>query len=60
MKIHQLTTDEALRSLQSGPAGLLADQAARRLVEFGPNQVARARRESVCCSFPRNSSTSWP
>ncbi len=47
MKIHQLTVDEALRSLQSGPAGLSADQATRRLVEFGPNEVMRARRESV-------------
>src|SRR4029079_1272325 len=51
MKIHQLTADEALRSLQSGPAGLSADQAARRLVEFGPNQVVRARRESVLWQF---------
>jgi sodium/potassium-transporting ATPase subunit alpha len=47
MKIHQLTADEALRSLQSGPAGLSADQAGRRLVEFGPNQVVRARRKSI-------------
>lgn len=51
MKIHQLTADEALRSLQSGPAGLSADQATRRLVEFGPNQVVRARRESVLRQF---------
>ena len=41
MKIHQLATNEALRSLQSRPEGLSADQAARRLVEFGPNQVVR-------------------
>lgn len=53
VKIHQLTADEALRSLQSGPAGLSADQAARRLVEFGPNQVVRARRESVVWQFVR-------
>lgn len=51
MNIHQLTADEALRSLQSGPGGLSADQAARRLVEFGPNQVVRARRESVVWRF---------
>jgi sodium/potassium-transporting ATPase subunit alpha len=53
MKIHQLTADEALRSLQSGPAGLSADQAARRLVEFGPNQFVRAPRESVVWQFIR-------
>ena len=41
MKIHQLTTNEALRSLQSGPRRLGSDQAARRLVEFGSNQVVR-------------------
>jgi sodium/potassium-transporting ATPase subunit alpha len=53
MKIHQFTAGEALRSLQSAPAGLSADQAARRLVEFGPNQVVRARRESVLWQFSK-------
>lgn len=53
MKIHQLTAEEALRSLQSGPAGLSADQATRRLIEFGPNQVVRAQRESVAWQFIR-------
>lgn len=53
MKIHQLTVDAALRSLQSGGQGLSADQAARRLVEFGPNQVVRARRESVLWQFSK-------
>ena len=53
MKIHQLTVDEALRSLQSDPAGLSADKAASRLVEFGPNQVVRARRESVLWQFSK-------
>ncbi len=47
MKIQQLTPDEALHSLQSGPNGLSAGEARRRLQEFGPNQVVRARRESV-------------
>ena len=51
MKIHQLTPDEALRSLQSGPAGLSADIARRRLTEFGPNQVVRTQRESVLRQF---------
>lgn len=36
MKIRQPTADEALRSLQSGPTVLSADQAARQLIEFGP------------------------
>jgi hypothetical protein len=34
MKIHQLTTNEACAACKSSPAGLSADQAARRLVEF--------------------------
>lgn len=53
MKIHQLTQDEALASLQSGPQGLSAEEARRRLLEFGPNQVVRARRESVLWRFIR-------
>lgn len=53
MKIHQLTADEAIRSLQSGLTGLSAEQAVRRLVEFGPNEVVRARRESVLWQFFR-------
>ena len=53
MKIQQLTPENALRSLQSGPAGLSADQAARRLVEFGPNQVVRAPHESAVWQFVR-------
>ena len=53
MKIQQLTPDEALRSVHSGPTGLSADQARRRIQEFGPNQVARARRESVLWQFAK-------
>lgn len=53
MKIHQLTADEALLSLQSGPTGLSADQAARRLGEFGPNQVVRPQHESVLWQFSK-------
>ncbi|HTI51856.1 MAG TPA: HAD-IC family P-type ATPase, partial [Planctomycetaceae bacterium] len=51
MKIQQLTPDEALASLQSGPQGLSAEKARRRLLEFGPNQVVRARRGSVLWKF---------
>ena len=39
MKIHHLSIDDAYRSLQSRPGGLRADEAARRLVEYGPNEV---------------------
>lgn len=47
MKIHRLTPEDALQSVQSGPAGLSVAEAGRRLREYGPNQVTRARREPV-------------
>jgi calcium-translocating P-type ATPase len=43
MKIHHLSVDEALQSLHSGPTGLSAAEAERRLREFGPNRVEPAR-----------------
>ncbi len=51
MKIHQLTVDEALKSLQTSPNGLLSTEAKRRLVEFGPNQVERVRGEFLIFRF---------
>ena len=39
MNIATLPADQALASLSSGPAGLSAAEAARRLGEFGPNRV---------------------
>jgi len=41
--IHRLRPEDALASLRSGVAGLTNAEAARRLREFGPNQLARAR-----------------
>jgi sodium/potassium-transporting ATPase subunit alpha len=41
MRIQQLSVDEALESLRSGLEGLSADEAGRRLREFGPNQILR-------------------
>jgi magnesium-transporting ATPase (P-type) len=43
MKIHLLTADEAVRSLRSAPEGLDRVEARRRLLEFGPNRLERAR-----------------
>jgi hypothetical protein len=36
MKIHQLSVEDALRSLRSKPEGLSSEEALRRLREFGP------------------------
>lgn len=51
MKVHHLTVEAAYRSLQSGAQGLAADVAARRLAEFGPNEVQAAPREPVGLRF---------
>jgi calcium-translocating P-type ATPase len=53
MKIHHLTSDEAFHSLGSGPNGLTAAEAHRRLLEFGPNRIEKARRESLAIQFAR-------
>ncbi len=41
MKIHRLTAQQALASLQSGPDGLDEAEAVRRLREYGANRVER-------------------
>jgi hypothetical protein len=41
MRVHQLSVEEALGSLHSGPEGISEAEAKRRLAEFGPNQVER-------------------
>ena len=47
VNIYQLTTDAALESLRSNANGLSAAEAARRLAEFGPNQIERPARVSI-------------
>jgi magnesium-transporting ATPase (P-type) len=51
MKIHHFTVDEALASVQSRQDGLSTAEAARRLLEFGPNQVAEVRGEPMARRF---------
>jgi magnesium-transporting ATPase (P-type) len=53
VKIHHLTTDEALASLRSGPDGLSATEAARRLAEFGANRVERFARRPLVLRFAK-------
>jgi sodium/potassium-transporting ATPase subunit alpha len=47
MNVFRVSIEEALASLGSGPKGLSAAEAARRLREFGPNRIERVRGESV-------------
>ncbi|HLB02239.1 MAG TPA: cation-transporting P-type ATPase [Nitrospiria bacterium] len=53
MKIHHLTVQEALKSLQSGVDGLSGPEARRRFMEFGPNQVERVKKEPLAFQFLR-------
>jgi calcium-translocating P-type ATPase len=51
MKIHQLSADEAIASLQSAPLGLSPAEAERRLREHGSNQVQEIARASPWLRF---------
>jgi calcium-translocating P-type ATPase len=53
MHIHGLGTEQSLASLKSSAAGLAPEEAARRLAEFGPNQVPEVKRESLLLGFAR-------
>jgi len=43
---HALTVENIFESLKSTPRGLSADEAARRLIDYGPNELQAARRDS--------------
>lgn len=43
MQITRLTSEEAIASLRSAPAGLSSTEARRRLAEYGPNRVEEVR-----------------
>jgi len=53
LRLTHLTPEEALASLKSGPEGLTAAEAARRLAEFGPNQIEEVGRMSLWRRFGR-------
>jgi sodium/potassium-transporting ATPase subunit alpha len=53
MKIHHLSSEEALKSLHTRAEGLAEAEALRRLREYGPNRITEARREPVAFRFAR-------
>ena len=53
MHIHKLTVEQALASLKTSLAGLARAEAARRLVEFGPNHVEELAHEHLLLGFAR-------
>lgn len=53
MRLTHLTPEAALASLKSGPGGLSAAEAARRLAEFGANEIEEVGRRSLWWRFGR-------
>jgi calcium-translocating P-type ATPase len=53
VNIHQLTADAAIDALRTSAGGLGVSEAARRLVEFGPNRIERAARTPLAWRFLR-------
>ncbi len=53
MKLHQLSAEDAIASVQSTPRGLSPVEAERRLREHGPNVVQELARESPWLRFVR-------
>jgi calcium-translocating P-type ATPase len=51
MTIQELTVTDALASVHSTAEGLSPQEAARRLGEFGPNELPRIRRDSITRQF---------
>jgi magnesium-transporting ATPase (P-type) len=53
VKIHHLTTEAAFASLHSSPEGLTTTEAARRIAEFGPNQIERVAPRPLVIRFAK-------
>lgn len=51
--IHRASIDEAFSIVRSGSAGLSSLEASRRLTEYGPNQIHKAKRESPLARLVR-------
>jgi len=47
MKIQALSHDEVFSSLLSSPQGITGEAAARRLAEYGPNEIREVRGRSL-------------
>ena len=60
MHIHRLSAEQSLASLKTTTAGLAADEAARRLAEFGPNHIEEVGREHLLLALRANSPTFLP
>jgi len=51
LRIHNLSAQDLMQSLHTSEAGLDSREAARRLVEFGPNVIKQVRRKPLFARF---------
>ncbi|TSA07162.1 MAG: cation-transporting P-type ATPase [Deltaproteobacteria bacterium] len=51
MKINNLTKDEVLRHLLTSESGLTEEEAKKRFLEFGPNEIREVRKTSLSIRF---------
>ena len=51
MKINSLTKEEVFRSLVTSEQGLSEGEAARRLLEFGPNEISEVKKKHLIIRF---------
>ena len=51
MKINNLTKEEVLRSLVTSENGLTEDEAKKRFLEFGPNEIQEVKKKSLILRF---------
>ncbi len=51
MKINSLTKDEVLRHLLTSEGGLTEEEAKKRFLEFGPNEIREVRKTSLFIRF---------
>jgi sodium/potassium-transporting ATPase subunit alpha len=51
MKINNLTRDEVLQSLVTSENGLTEEEARKRFLEFGPNEIREVRKKPIIVKF---------
>ena len=59
MEYYQQTARDAFAALGSAPEGLKPGQAAARLAKTGPNELRRAKKESVFQRFLQQMAGGW-
>ncbi|MCX5718712.1 MAG: cation-transporting P-type ATPase, partial [Nitrospirae bacterium] len=51
MKINNLSKEDVLRSLVTSKNGLTEEEARKRLIEFGPNEIKEVKKTSLSMKF---------